>query len=237
MRYWALRPDTSDRNSTKSTSSVSCMAEPGNSATGKPGTAWRIARATSWVSRVPSKDEPINRPAAPAARASRATRAASSAAVRLGSTRTSSPRSRLTQLGGVARPRRREMRAAPTLAAAHGGDRARDLPGFHAALHQVVGDRDVHARPVAVGEQHRDRPLVTRPERIHQRPDLAAVVEIALIDVQLDITNPFHVARCTLPAARPEQLVYPLCELAVLLQERLDPLDQVLRLRLEHGGR
>src|SRR3989440_3024629 len=42
------------------------------------------------LSRVPSNDEPISRPAAPAARASRATRCASAGGVRLGSTRTSS---------------------------------------------------------------------------------------------------------------------------------------------------
>src|SRR5438552_3890412 len=252
MRYCALRPDTSDRNSTRSTSSVSCMAEPGNSARGKPGTAWRIARATSWVSRVPSNDEPINRPAAPAARASRATRSASAGAVRLGSTRTSSPGRRSRKLmasspappppdrrapPGPARPaplalRTRRRRTRPPRA-----DRAPRpvlppaAPSRGPALHHPARQNG----PVATREQHRDRPLVTRPERIHHSPDLVAVVEIALIDVQLDVADPLHVSRFPFPASHPEQLLDPLLELAVLLQQRLDPLDQVFRLRLEHS--
>src|SRR5437879_3470746 len=251
MRYWALRPDTSDRNSTRSTSSVSCMAERGNNATGTPGTACRIARATSPWSRGPTRAAPANAhrrrprprakgravPAAAPGAARRATRAPRGASAREHPPNDGRRlRPRLTQLGGVARPRRSEVRPAPTLPAAHRRDRARDFSGFHTALHQVIRNRDMHTGPVAVSEQHRDRPLVTRPERIHQRPDLVAVVEIALIDVQLDVTNAFHVARCTLPAG-PEQLFNLLLELAVFLQQRFDPLDQVFRLRLEHARR
>src|SRR6266567_3991470 len=66
MRYCAFRPETSDRNRTRSTSAVSCSAEPGNNARGSPEAASRIARATRSVSCVPSNDEPIMIPAAPA---------------------------------------------------------------------------------------------------------------------------------------------------------------------------
>src|SRR5439155_1314340 len=107
---------------------------------------------------------------------------------------------------------------------------------FHTALHQVIRNRDMHTGPVAVSEQHRGRPLVTRPERIYQHPDPVAVVQIALTDVPLDVTNAFHVARCTLPAG-PAQLFNLLLELAVFLQQRFDPLDQVFRLCLEHARR
>src|SRR2546427_163174 len=142
----------------------------------------------------------------------------------------------LAELGGVAGPSGGEVRPPASLAPRYRGQGGGDLTGLDSPLHQIVGHRDVNAGALPVGEQHRDRALMTGPECIHERTDLVAIAQVALIDVQLDVAKPFHVARRRLPA-RAKQFLDPPLELAILLQQGLDPLREVLRLRLERPGR
>src|SRR5437867_6380461 len=128
------------------------------------------------------------------------------------------------------------MRPPAALAARHRRDRPRDLPGLHALRHQVVGDGDMDPWPLAVREQHRDRALVAGAERVHHQPDLVAVVEIALVDVERDVADLLDRSLLPAPGSLLQQLLHPLLELPVFLDQLLDATHQVFRLRLEDQG-
>src|SRR5207302_2491290 len=146
-------------------------------------------------------------------------------------------RAGLAELGGVARARGCEMRPPTTLSTRPRGDRVGDVPRLHPLLHQIVGDAHMHAGALAVREQDGDRALVARAERIHHEPDLIAILEIGVRDVELDVADALHVSRFPVPASGLDQLVHALLELLVLFQQLLDAAHQVLRLRLERAGR
>src|SRR6266511_793724 len=129
------------------------------------------------------------------------------------------------------------MRPAASLAAGRGGERLGDLAGLHPPGDQIIRDGHVNARSVPGREQHRDRVFVPGAEGVHLESDLAPVVQRALGDVELHVADPLHASRSLSPAAGLEQLLHPLFELPIFLEQRLDPPDEMLRLRAQHAGR
>src|SRR5882724_381421 len=151
---------------------------------------------------LPLRDTPAARPGAPggAPRARRVPRVGSSPEQPLDDRPGLGPR--LTQLRGVTRACGGEVRPAPSLPPRDCRDRIGDVTRLHPLLYQIVGDGDVHAGALAVREQHGDRALMARAERVHDEPDLIAVLEVGVRDVELDVTDAFHASRFPLPASR-----------------------------------
>src|SRR5204862_6237956 len=75
------------------------------------------------------------------------------------------------------------------------------------------------------------------PERIQNEPDLIAIFEIGVRDVELDVADPLRVSGFPFPASRLEQILESLLELPILVDQLLDAPHEVLRLRLERASR
>src|SRR5207248_5997740 len=100
-----------------------------------------------------------------------------------------------------------------------------------------VGTAYMGPGSLGVGEQGGYRTPMARSEGIHPWPDLVAILEIRVRDVQLHVADALDVSRFLLPAARPQEVFDSLLELLVFLQQLLDASHQMLGLRLERARR
>src|SRR6266702_8010160 len=78
---------------------------------------------------------------------------------------------------------------------------------------------------------------MTGSKLVVENGDLTRVLDWAQCELQFDIANFLHASRIPLPASRSQQLLHPLLELAVVVQQLLDAPRQVLRLRLQRRRR
>src|SRR6266571_2324717 len=142
----------------------------------------------------------------------------------------------LSQFRDVTDARRSKMRTPAAFPARGGRDGVGDLTRLDTLGDQIIRDGHVDHGSLAPREQDGNSALMLRAEAIHDRGDLAAVVELGLVDMELHIADAFHVSRFPLPASRFQQLLNLPFELPVLLQHRLDAAGQVLGLRFEQPG-
>src|SRR3989449_11161143 len=143
----------------------------------------------------------------------------------------------LSQFRDVTDARRSKMRTPPTFPARRGRDGIGDLTRLDALRDQIVCDGHMNSGPLARREQDGNSALMLRAEAIHDRGDLATVVELRLVDMELHVADAFHVSRFPFPASRFQELLNLPFELPVLLQHRLDAAGQVLRLRVAQDAR
>src|SRR5919201_203245 len=123
------------------------------------------------------------------------------------------------------------MRAASSSSAGDARDGSGDIACLSPLRNEIVGDGYVNTSSLSArsaAEQHGNSALMLGAKAVHDRPDLVAIIDIGIPDVELDFSNSLQ--RALLPPPAPgslQQLADSALELLVLLEHCLDALREM----------